>query len=100
MAYFFLTTLTASVVDLYLAIATSRKLTYTYLFSDSTEAANTQSCGCTLCCFTNISEEYRKTLFHGFWKTGNFDIQNTYIPNRCVYAKLFSFPSLEFQVDV
>lgn len=37
------------------------------------------SCGCTKDCFKNIFEERRKNLFDGFWKTGSFDIQNTFL---------------------
>ena len=37
------------------------------------------SCGCTQRCFEKVTEDKRKTLFEGFWKMGNFDLQNTYL---------------------
>ena len=37
------------------------------------------SCGCCRRCFERISEDTRKSLFDGFWKTANFDLQNAYL---------------------
>ena len=37
------------------------------------------SCGCVRRCFERISEEKRKGLFEGFWKTASFDVQNAYL---------------------
>ena len=39
----------------------------------------TSSCACTLKCFEKIPEEQRKRLFTGFWDSGNFDVQNSYL---------------------
>ena len=43
----------------------------------------TNSCGCAFKCFEKIPEEQRKRLFAGFWKLGNFDVQNSYL-RACV----------------
>ena len=37
------------------------------------------SCCCTRRCFDRIPEDQRKILFDGFWKSGNFDVQNAYL---------------------
>ena len=39
----------------------------------------TSSCACTLKCFEKVPEEQRKRLFTGFWDSGNFDVQISYL---------------------
>ena len=37
------------------------------------------ACGCARHCFEQITHEQRKRLFDGFWNSGNFDVQNTFL---------------------
>ena len=36
-------------------------------------------CGYSLSCFEIVDESQRKRLFEGFWKAGDFNVQNAYI---------------------
>lgn len=40
---------------------------------------NDNPCGCALRCYDRVERAQRQKLFDGFWKMGNFDVQNAYL---------------------
>ena len=40
---------------------------------------NDTPCGCALRCYERLSKQQREKIFHGFWSTSSFDVQNGYL---------------------
>ena len=40
---------------------------------------NDTPCGCALPCYERLSKQQREKIFHGFWSTSSFDVQNAYL---------------------
>ena len=40
---------------------------------------NDTPCGCALHCYERLSKQQREKIFHGFWSTSSFDVQNAYL---------------------
>ena len=48
-------------------------------FEVSTKKMGSELCGCARKCFDKISQDQRKCLFTGFWESGNFNVQSSYL---------------------